>query len=409
MIVVYGKGKVGDGLRALLTHVDIDHVLMDDADRNDTVLRDADIIVMSPGIKPTHDIYILYWIKILSELSYLGLLMQTLNLPKITFIGITGTNGKSTTSWIMYQALQKLLPSSKIWLTWNFDVPLSKTLLSIMEDTEKKEHVCVVETSSFMLYNIKNFIFDYSIRLNIARDHLDRHGTMENYVQAKMAICVNAKQSFIAADLFDMLPDWVKNHTTIIPQIDDISYTKFLWKHNMHNISAVISCLANISQERAIELDVQSVFSSIEPLPHRIQTIATIDGIRIIDDGISTSAQSLSAWLDAIDIQCVLIVGWYDKGDDYSILRSIFAHKVWYVVGLGQNKDIFISMAKDLWISYALSNTLEDAVHTALHVAKNHQIPTILYSPGAASFDMFVNVYDRVDQFNTIVLWLTAQ
>lgn len=408
MIVVYGKGKVGDGLHALLTHVDIEHVLMDDADRDDVLLENADFVVMSPGIKPSHDVYVLYWKKILSELSYLGLLMKTLTLPKITFIGITWTNGKSTASWIMYQALEKLLPSSQIWLTGNFAIPLSQTLLSIMQDTEKKEHICVVETSSFMLYKIQNFVFDYAIWLNIARDHLDWHGTMEDYIQAKMAICINAKRSFIDASLFHLLPDWVKNSTTIIPQIVDISYTKFLWKHNMHNIAAVISCIQEISQERSIQLDVQSIFSSIEPLPHRIQTIATIDGVRIVDDGISTSAQSLLAWLDAMETTCVLIVGGYDKWDDYTILRSIFASKVWYVVALGQNKYVFADIAKGLAIPYVLSDTLDRAVSTALDVAKNSQISIVLYSPGAASFDMFVNVYDRVQQFNQIVSWLAV-
>lgn len=408
MIVVYGKGKVGKWLDMLLTHVDINHVLMDDTDRNTTLLEKSEYIIISPGIKPSHDVYVLYWKKILSELSYLGLLMKTLTLPTITFIGITWTNGKSTTSWIMYQALQKLLPSSQIWLTWNFDLPLSQILLSIMQDVEDKEHICVVETSSFMLYNLKNFVFDYALLLNIARDHLDRHGTMEDYTQAKIAICINAKQCFIDRSLYDLLDDGVKTSTTIIPQIHDISYTQFSWKHNMHNIAAVISCLQEISHERGITMDIQPLFSSIEPLAHRIQTIATIDGIRVVDDGISTSAQSLLAGLDAMEAKCVLIVGGYDKGDDYSILTSTLVNKAWYIVALGQNKDIFAAMAEDLWISYVLSDTLHQAIVTALDVARRSQISIVLYSPGAASFDMFINVYDRVEKFNTIVSWLTS-
>gem|GEM_PF-1880457 len=73
----------------LLTHIDIDHVLMDDTDKDDVVLEQSQYVVMSPGIKPSHDVYVLYSTKILSELSYLGILMKTLDLPKITFIGIT--------------------------------------------------------------------------------------------------------------------------------------------------------------------------------------------------------------------------------------------------------------------------------------------------------------------------------
>jgi len=391
----------------LLTHIDIDHVLMDDVDRDDSVLQKSQYIVMSPGIKPSHHIYVLYWTKILSELSYLGILMKTIDLPKITFIGITWTNWKSTTSWIMYQALQKIFTSSQIWLTWNFDVPLAQTLLSIIKDKSTKEHFCVVETSSFMLYNLKNFVFDYAIWLNIARDHLDRHGTMEEYIHAKRAICESARSCFVAHTLYIMIPRYLQLRSTIIPQTIDISYTQFLWKHNMHNMAAVISCLTEISKEKSISFDIKKVFSSIQPLPHRTQIIATIDGVRIIDDGISTSAQSLLAGLDAMDDKCVLIVGGYDKWDDYSILPSTFASKVWYLICLGQNKHIFVDIAKDLWIPYVLSDTLNHAVHVALDTAKRFEFSIVLYSPGSASFDMFVNVYDRIEQFNQIVSWLT--
>ncbi len=406
MIVIYGKWKVWKWLDMLLTHIDIDHVLMDDKDKDDVLLETSEYIIMSPGIKPSHDVYVSYWKKILSELSYLGMLTKTLNLPKTTFIGITWTNGKSTTSWIMYQALQKLFPSLQIWLTWNFDVPLSQTLLSIIKDWSNEEHICVVETSSFMLYNLKNFVFDYALWLNIARDHLDRHGTMENYINAKRAICENARNCFVAHTLYVMLPRYLQRRSTIIPQMVDISYTQFLWKHNMHNMAAVMSCLTQLSEERSVILDMKKVFSSIQPLPHRIQMISTIDGIRIVDDGISTSAQSLLAGLDAMDAKCVLIVGGYDKWDDYTILTSTFASKVWYVVCLGQNKNIFADIAKNIWIWYVLSDTLDHAIHTALDTAKRFQFSIVLYSPGSASFDMFVNVYDRVEQFNQIVSWL---
>jgi UDP-N-acetylmuramoylalanine--D-glutamate ligase len=406
MIVIYGKWKVGTWLDMLLTYVDIDHVLMDDADRSDEILTQSEYVIMSPGIKPSHDVYLLYWKKVLSELSYLGILMKKITLPKITFIGITWTNGKSTTSWIMYQALQKLLPSVQIWLTWNFDVPLSHTLLSIMKEWSDKEHICVVESSSFMLYNLKNFIFDYAIWLNIARDHLDRHETMENYIDAKKAICENARHCFVAHTLYVMLPRYLQRRSTIIPQTVDISYTQFLWKHNMHNMAAVMSCLQQLSEERSVSLDMEKVFSSVQPLPHRIQTISTIAWVRIVDDGISTSAQSLLAGLHAMDAKCVLIVGGYDKWDDYSILRSTFASKVGYAVCLGQNKYIFADIAKNVWIPYVLSDTLDHAVHTAMDAAKRFDFSIVLYSPGSASFDMFVNVYDRVEQFNQIVAWL---
>ena len=408
MIVVYGKWKVWKWLESLLNHLLIDHVLMDDADYNDDILSSVEYVIVSPGIKPSHVVYQKYHQKILSELNYLWLILPTLGLPSITYIGITWTNGKSTTSSIMYQALQKLLPSSQIWLTWNFDTPLSETILSILKSKEDKEHICVVETSSFMLYNLENFIFDYAIWLNIARDHLDRHGDMDQYIAAKMSICKNSRHCFISKTLYGLLPLDTQQIATIIPDVIDISYTKFLWKHNMYNISAVICCLQSICEKKSIDLHVKQIFSSIDPLPHRIQTIATIDGVRIVDDGISTSAQSLLVWLEAMDSKCVLIAGWYDKGDDYSILASVFAWNVWCVVWLGKNKHIFADIAHDVWVPYVPTDTLKDAVDTAISKAKELNLSLVLYSPGAASFDMFKNVYDRVEQFNQIVSWLTS-
>gem|GEM_PF-1475636 len=128
----------------------------------------------------------------------------------------------------MYQALEKLLSSQKVWLTGNFDVPLSQTLLSIMQDTSSQEHFCVVETSSFMLYNLQNFVFDYAIWLNIARDHLDRHGTMEEYIDAKKAICENAQHCFVSQLLYDLLPKNIQFNSKVILPVVDISYTQFV-------------------------------------------------------------------------------------------------------------------------------------------------------------------------------------
>lgn len=79
-----------------------------------------------------------------------------------------------------------------------------------------------------MLYDLKNFIFDYALWLNIARDHLDRHETMDNYINAKKAICENAQTCFVAHTLYVMLPRYLQRRSTIIPQVVDISYTQFL-------------------------------------------------------------------------------------------------------------------------------------------------------------------------------------
>jgi len=403
MIVVYGKGKVWQWLSQLLTKLDIDFVWMDDADRDNGVLKKSQYIIMSPGISPKHDVYKHYKKKILSELSYLGLLLPKMTLPPITFIGITGTNGKSTTSWVMYQSLQKLFPDRGIWLTGNFEIPLSQTLVSILEDGLDKKHICVVECSSFMLYKLKHFIFDYSIFLNIARDHMDWHETMDDYFGAKMRICAQTRKSFVSHTINVLLPTSLEKKAVIIPESIDISYTKFIGNHNIQNMAAVNICLEALCQELATSFDPHYIFTGLEPLPHRLQLIRQIDSIAIIDDGVSTSAQSLLAALDAMQDTCVAIVWWYNKWDDYSILSIMLRQKVAFLICIGDTKYIFADIAKSVGVSYALSDTLEHAVSTAIDQARHLSVDTVLFSPGAASFDMFTNVYDRVEQFNHIV------
>ncbi len=403
MIIVYGKGKVWIGLDALLTYADIPHIVMDDSDCDEALLIDAEYIIMSPGIPPSHNVYQKYAKKILSELSYLGTLLPTLSLPSLVFIGITWTNGKSTTSWIMYQSLQKLFPDDAIRLSGNFDVPLSQTILSILESGKHCTHFCVIECSSFMLYKLKYFLFDYSIFLNIARDHMDWHETMENYFDAKVRICEHTKKSFVWHTINILLPRALEKKAVIIPQYIDISYTKFVGKHNMHNIAAVSKCLEHICKDHDIQFNPVTVFDDLQPLPHRLELIREFSGVKIIDDGISTSAQSLLAALDAMESSCVLIAGWHTKWDDYSIISLALRQKVACLICIGEIKYTLADIAKKANIPYILSDTLEHAVHTAVNYAARLAVDTLLFSPGAASFDMFVNVYDRVEQFNKIV------
>ncbi len=403
MIVVYGKWKVWKWLDLLLTEVDIDHVLMDDEDRDDQILDDAKYIIMSPWISPKHDVYKQYVKKILSEMSYLGRLLKKLSLPKITFIGITWTNGKSTTAWIMYQALQRIVPDDNVWIAGNFDIPLSETLVSIMQSKSHKEHFCVVECSSFMLYNLDTFMFDYSIFLNIARDHLDWHDNMTDYFAAKSRICAQTHKSFVSHTINLLLPSALEKKATIIPHHIDISYTKFVGKHNMQNIAAVAKCLEVLTKDKDILFDPTKIFDKLKPLPHRLELIREINGVMIIDDGISSSAQSLLAALHAMEKSCIAIVGWHDKGDDYSVLSVAIRQKVSCLVCIGELQNTFVSIAKDVWIPYIRSDTLEHAVQTAVDYAHRLSVSTVLFSPGAASFDMFSNVYDRVQKFNIIV------
>ncbi len=413
MIVVFGKGKVGNGVSHLLSLLDISYVLMDDQDLDDTILAQAETILVSPGIKQSHHIYHNYSQKIQSELQFLSGLLPSIGLKNATRIGITATNGKSTTTWVTYQVFKTMFPEKNVWITGNFDVPVSESLAQIIEQKkQEEEHIFVVECSSFMLFNLRDFHFDYSILLNIARDHLDWHKDFDEYQESKLTLLRHTKDAFfVPASSWSLLDELLSSRGTKVEEKFDLGPTKFVWFHNKINLSVVESLILHyckksgwdphLAQSRFIE-----VVSWVQPLPHRLGLLREIDGIKIYDDGICTSAHSLAAALSSFEEKVILIAGGYDKGDEYSWLSPLFLSKVWYAVLIGQTAEKLTKVCWETETPYVVASSLEEAIKISLEQAKKLTLSKIVFSPWAASFDMFKNVYDRVDQFEKIVTML---
>lgn len=415
MIVVFGKGKVWNGVIHLLSLLKKEYIIMDDQDIDDSILTKAEIILVSPGVKQSHHIHQNYSSKIQSELQFLSGLLQSIGLKKSTWIGITATNGKSTTTRVTYQVLKEMFPEKNVWITGNFDVPVSESLAQIIEQNKQsEEHIFVVECSSFMLHNLRDFAFDYSILLNIARDHLDWHKDFDEYQESKLTLLRRtSKAFFVPASSWSLLDDLLSNRGTKVMETFDLSPTKFLGAHNQINLATVqelVLCYCNdcwwdpkVAQSRFIE-----IIAWIHPLPHRLGLIREIAWIRIYDDGICTSAHSLSAALSSFDQKCVLIAWWYDKGDDYSWLSELFFSKIWYAVLMWQTAEKLIKVCWQAQVPYIVVSSLHEAVQTAVAQAKKLALTHVIFSPWAASFDMFKNVYDRVEQFEKIVHSLSS-
>ena len=120
-----------------MTVLSLPFVLMDDEDFDPNILAEADTILVSPGVKQSHIIYTSYASKIKSELNFLGSLLPSLGFATMpTWIGITATNGKSTTTWITYLLFKQLFPATHVWITGNFDIPLSEILANIIENKQ---------------------------------------------------------------------------------------------------------------------------------------------------------------------------------------------------------------------------------------------------------------------------------
>lgn len=423
-------------LCALLDHLKVHYFQMDDGDADISRLETATDIIATPGIKPSHRLYHDFGSKIISELTYIARLRAQGHFPRrvghLQTIAITGTNGKSTTTWLTYHALSQLFmyqSDVRIWMGGNFDQPLSHILKEIEQQwLTTHKNIIVLEVSSFMLWHLQWFRFDIGVFLNLATDHLDRHQDMDDYFAAKAEILFASRYGIASAKIVrqfeslayrkrmpgrkDGVLTWMQYHIKIMfdrrakrdgSLMVYTPYTHcqnpyFVWWHNEENLGAVHSILSTL----LVGYD-SKVLDTIPPIPHRKQDIGMIDGIRIIDDGISTSTHALQAALRAMTERVVLLAGGYDKGNDYTIVAEPLKQKAAYLVCYGAVGAQLYAIAMQYGIPSMMVQTLEEWVLTGLDMAKKHHLTTLLYSPWAASFDLFDNVYHRISVFDDII------
>lgn len=424
MIVVYWKWKVWKWVHKLLNKLNIDNILMDDNNRDKKKLDNAERIVSSPGIAQDHKLYKQYGDKVFSELNFLwDIIEEKWVANNIEFAAVTWTNGKSSSVHIMYQLFRwlfkKLNIDTKLYLSGNFWTPLSETLCNILDTQNidsKDKYLVILECSSFMLYKLNNFAFDYSILTNLAVDHLDWHKDLEEYFDSKFNIIKYTKTYVTTND--DCIAKYEKRlgktDTKIFEdtrieaykQAFNLTKTQFLWEHNKWNWNAIYKVIWEYFDNKWIKWDEKlfwDVAKKVEPLEHRMKLVKKIDGIKIYDDGICTSSQALNAALSCFDEKTLLIAGGYDKWEDYSWLSSEFEKKVWFTCLIWQTAKMFEKICKSKNIEYKIFKTLNLAVDHSIEKAKELSLSDILFSPGSASFDMFDNVYDRCDKFCKLV------
>ena len=440
-LVIYGKGKAMGALCALLDHLKVSYFQMDDADVDIARLDEADHIIATPGIKPSHRLYHDFGEKIISELTYIARLRAqgyfARRLGHVQIIAITGTNGKSTTTRLTYHALSQLFmyqSDVRIWMGGNFDQPLSYILREIEQQwLTNHKNIIVLEVSSFMLWHLQWFRFDIGVFLNIAVDHLDRHQDMDDYFSSKAEILFASRYGITSAKLIrefkslayrkntpwrkDGVLTWMKYHIAtmfdrrakrdgslmVYQPYKNCQNPYFVWWHNEENLGAVHSILSTLLAEYDTK-----VLDTIPPIPHRQQDIGEIYGIRIIDDGISTSTHALEAALRAMTEKVILLAWWYDKGNDYTIMVDPLKEHVGCLVCYGAVGAQLYAIAMQYHIPSTIVHTLEEAVLTWFAMAQKHRLTTLLYSPGAASFDLFDNVYHRIRVFDDIIARLRS-
>ncbi len=389
------------------------------------IISKFDLIVVSPGISTSERFFEIadeQNIEVISEIELANRFFKGI------LVAITGTNGKTTTTMLVNEVL-KLYGNSRY--VGNIGVPFASEVLDISNDA-----FAVAELSSYQLettYTIKPKV---SAILNITNDHLVRHKTLDNYIDAKKRIFMNQdKGDYVVlnyddeklmefaeeiesnvvyfsrvADLSDKFGVYVKNgeiFSTIsgtVEKVMNISDIKLLGDHNIENV------LATIAMTQVLGVDIIAISTAIREFkgaPHRIEYIKTINGISFYNDSKGTNVESAVNAIKSIKAPIVLIVGGDDKNLPLYDLVKHASDRAKKVIIIGQSTQNFVDCFKKIGYSdYILSDTLENATTKAFEVAETGDV--VLLSPGCASFDMFKNFEERGDVFRKAVLSIRA-
>ena len=361
-----------------------------------------DYIVLSPGIDIKKCKISLYLIKnknkIITELDIFAI-----SYPNINRITITGTNGKSTTSKLLYEVLKYNKKDAR--LTGNIGNPI------LNEKKIKNNTIFVIEASSYQLDYSKYFRSKYSIILNLSPDHLERHGSFKNYAKAKFKI-VNSQSNrdftFIDKEnnfLNELLKQYqikskiikvnhIKNKK-YFRQINNVYFNNF---GNKKNLSFVLSIA------KVLKLNLKTVIkiaNKFKGLDYRQQIIYKSKKLLIINDSKSTSFSSTVPLLESYENIYWILGGLAKKGDKLKLNKKYISNIKAYVYG--KDRNIFInSLPKK--IPYVSTSTLKKIVKNLNNnIEKDDTKKVILFSPCAASFDQFKNFEERGKFFNNII------
>ena len=329
---------------------------------------------------------------------------------------MTGTDGKSTTSWILYHFLRDGFNDASVYLGGNFGTPFADIVSEIMDREEKSGHI-VLEVSSFMAYHLEKFAITSSILTNLHPDHLDWHRDIPEYINAKLNLLGHTKTIILypesALQLAPTIANFplesieMPNELTVqdglmeMPKgvFMDISDRQLYGRHNLSNIYLAASLAMSLG---LTPKTLSASLPAITALPHRLQKVSGHDGKIWIDDSKSTTAQSLFAALAAFAPQKVLLIaGGKDKGDPFTGLGEQLKEYCTQCVALGETKQTFLQAAHDAYIpAVAVSDMQEAVAYMSEHTIEGD---IILLSPGCASLDMFRSYEDRAEQFAAAV------
>ena len=359
-------------------------------------ISDQDTLIPSPGISLDHHL-ILKFIK--SGANIISEVELALSTYTGTRIAITGTNGKSTTTAMCDYLLKQLNYSSEA--VGNIGLPPSKVL-----QINSKPKFLSIELSSYQLETSKNINAHVCIFTNFGKDHLDRHGTMKNYFDAKWNLILGSPNSPVIIDnsvkyFADSIG--VSYNDRQIINIDSMcswqnlgTKLNFHGEHNLKNAAMAIEAIHYITKiDRSILTDKLKGFKNLD---HRCEIIPNPLDIKIINDSKSTNVESTITALNAFKEDLILILGGVAKKESFEGLTKF--HQIKKVFVYGRSMDEILNFLNNDFSCVGIEK-FEVAVEDALRFAKNHKI-NLLFSPGCASFDQFPNFEKRGEEFKNL-------
>lgn len=409
-------GKIKNNYKEVLALNKLD---WEEEKHTEELILNADVVMKSPGIpdkSPIVKAIKAKGIPVISEIEF------AYPFTDVETIGITGSNGKTTTTMLTHHVLKQ--GSLNVGLAGNIGKSFAWQI------AENKHEGYVLELSSFQLDGIEKFRPHIAVITNISPDHLDRYEyKYELYIEAKFRITMNqTKDDFLIYDADDeVISKWLESNTvkaqlipfsltkevengvylkddTIVSNINKEEFTmpiNELSLEGKHNVKNAMAATAVAQLMRIRKETIRESLSNFQGVEHRLESVLKIQNVQYVNDSKATNINSTFYALDSMKTPTVWIVGGVDKGNDYSELMSLVREKVKAIVCLGvDNKKIMDAFGNvvDVMVETA---SMQEAVKVAQKMAEKGD--TVLLSPACASFDLFENYEDRGKQFKNAV------
>ena len=414
-VFVSDYGKLKEEYKDVLIHNEIE---WEEGTHTSSKILNADVVMKSPGISeqvPIVKALVEQGVLVVSEIEFAA------QFTDANIIGVTGSNGKTTTTMMTHHILQQAQ------LNVEMGGNIGESFAGLIY---KSPNYFVLELSSFQLDGIIKFRPNIAVLTNITPDHLDRYDNkFENYIASKFRITMNqTKDDFLIYDADDeVINAYLQTHkiqSTLMPfsltktlaqgaflrhkeiiikykKEEKIMPTTNLALEGKHNIKNAMAA-ATVAHLLKIRKDtIRESLECFQGAEHRLENVLKINKVQYINDSKATNVNATYFALESMDAPTVWIVGGVDKGNDYSALFPFINEKVKAIICLGKDNETLFKNFEHMVDIMVETQYMSEAVNIAYNIAEAGE--NVLLSPACASFDLFKNYEDRGHQFKTAV------